>query len=129
MARPLSEKTSEKVEFKWTPSMQKSFDTLKQALTTAPVLAYSDFGKPFLVATDASSAAVGAVLSQLDENGREQPIHYASRSSNEAEKNYSTHQREGLAIFFALKKFRHYLLCQKFKLYTDHEALKYVIKK
>ena len=46
---------------------------------------------------------------------------------NDAEKNYSTYEREGLAIVFALKKFRHYLLCQKFKLFTDHEALKYVI--
>ena len=46
---------------------------------------------------------------------------------NEAEKNYSTYEIEGLAIVFALKKFRHYLLCQNFKLFTDHEALKYVI--
>ena len=107
--------------------MQKSFETLKQALTTAPVLAYPDFSKPFLVATDASSPAVGAVLSQLDENRREHPIYYASRSLNEAEKNYSTYEREGLAIVFALKKFRHYLLCEKFKLFMDHDALKYVI--
>ena len=87
--------TSEKVEFEWTSPMQKSFVTLKQALTTA----YPNFGKPFLVATDASSAAVGADLSQLDENGREKPIYYASRSLNEAEKNYSTYERDGLAIF------------------------------
>ena len=66
-------------------------------------------------------------MSQLDESGREHPIYYASRSLNEAEKNYSTFEREGLAIVFSLKKFRHYLLCQKFKLFTDHEALKYVI--
>ena len=66
----MSEKTSEKFEFEWATSIQKSFDMLKQALTTVPVLAYPDFSKPFLVATDASSAAVGAVLSQLDENGR-----------------------------------------------------------
>ena len=51
--------------------MQKSFETLKQALTTAPVLAYSDFSSLFLVATDASSATVGAVLPQLDQYGRE----------------------------------------------------------
>ena len=105
IARPLSEKTSEKVEFECTPSMQNSFDTLKQALTTAPVLAYPDFSRPFLVATDASSAAVGAVLSQLDRNGREHAIYYASRSLNKAEKNYLTYEREGLAIVFALKKF------------------------
>ncbi len=67
------------------------------------------------------------MLSQKDENGREHPIHYAIRALNDAEKNYSTYRREGLAIVFGLKKFRHYLLCQKFKLFTDHEALKYLI--
>ena len=73
--------------------MQNSFNTLKQALTTAPVLAYPNFSKPFLVATDASCAAVGAFLSQLDEDGRKHPIYYARRSLNEAEKNYSTYAR------------------------------------
>ena len=76
IARPLSEKTLEKVKFELTLPMQKLLDTLKQALTTAPVLVYLDFKKPFLVSTDSSSAAVGAVLSQLGENGRENPIHY-----------------------------------------------------
>ena len=110
----------EKFEFEWTPSVQKSFETLKQALTTAPVSAYPDFSWPFLVAIDASSAAIGAVLSLLDENGREHAMYYASRSLNEAEKNYSTYEREGLAIFFTLK-FQYYLLCQNFKLFMDHE--------
>ena len=64
--------------------MQKSFETPKQALPTAPVLSCPDFSRPFLVATDASSTAVRAVLSKLDENGREDPIYYASRSLNEA---------------------------------------------
>ena len=79
--------------------MQKFYDTLKKALITAPVLGYPDFSKPFLVAADASSAAVGAALSQLNENGREYPVYYASRSLNEAEKNYSTYERERVAIF------------------------------
>ena len=66
-------------------------------------------------------------MSQLDEYGREPPISYASINLNEAENNYSTYEREGIAIVFALKNFRHYLLCQKFKFFIDHEALKYVI--
>ena len=67
IAGPVTEKTSEKVDFNCTPPIQKSFNTLKQALSTAPVLlAYPYFSKPFLVATDASRAAVGAVLSQLE---------------------------------------------------------------
>ncbi len=107
--------------------MQNAFEALKEALTTAPVLAYTDPEKAFIFATDASSKSIGAVLSQLDGDGREHPIHYASRGLTSPEKNLSTYEREALAIIFALKKFRHYLLCQKFKLFTDHEALKYVI--
>ena len=66
-------------------------------------------------------------MSQLDENGKELPIFYASKSLNEAEKNYSTYEKEEIAIVFALKNVRHYLLCHNFKLLTNHEALKYVI--
>ena len=87
------------------------------------MLAYPEFSKPFLVATDASGLAAEADLSQLNENGKEHLIHYASRSLIESENNYSTYEREELAIIFALKEFRHYLLFQKFKLFTDHEAL------
>ena len=83
---------------------------LKQAVTTSPVLAYPDFSKLFLITTDASSTAVGGVLSQLDENGRERPVYYASRSLNQAGKNYSTYEREELAIVFELKRLRYYLL-------------------
>ena len=92
--------------------MQQSFDKLKAALTSTPVLAYPDFAEPFIVAIDASSRAIGAVLSQKYDNEREHPIHYASRGLNNAERNYSTYERERWAIVFALKKFRHYLLCQ-----------------
>ena len=100
---------------------------MKQPLTTAPLLVHSDFSKPFLVATDGSSVAIGAVLSQLDKSVREHPVYYASRSLKKAERNYSTYEREGLAVVFALKKFRHYRLCKKFKLFTDYEPLNYVV--
>ncbi len=92
IASLLSEKVSEKVDFEWTSEIQRAFETLTQALITAPVLAYPDFTNRFIVATDASKRAIGAVLSQKDENGREHPIHYASRGLNEAEKNYSTYE-------------------------------------
>lgn len=127
IAGPLTEKTSESVKFEWTGEMQEAFEELKNSLSSPPVLVYPSYDKPFIVSTDASNKAVGAVLSQLDDNGREHPIHYANRNLNEAEKNYSAFEREALGIVFALKKFRHYLLSQKFKLYTDHQALKYVI--
>ena len=70
ISKPLNANTSEKVTFVWTEEMQKSFDALKLKLITAPVLAYPDYQKEFLVCTDASNKAIGAVLSQLDDYGR-----------------------------------------------------------
>ena len=81
-----------------------------------------------MVCTDASSQAVEATLSQSDENGRDHQIHYASRALSSSESSYSGFEREELAVIFALKKFRHYLTSNKFKLYTDYQALKYVFK-
>ncbi len=91
--------------------MQKAFDTFKRVLTKAPVLTYPDFTETFFVATDTSKRAVGSVLSPNGQNRQERPIHYAGRGLNDHQKNYSTNEREGLVIVFALKKFRHYLLC------------------
>ena len=127
ISRPLSEKTSKKVEFLRTSRMQKSFYTLKQAFTIASVLGYPDFSKPFIVATGAPRAAVGAVLLLLDENGREHPIYYANWSLSVVWKNYSTCERKVLLIVFVLKKFWNNLLIQESKLFTDHEPLEYVI--
>ncbi len=100
--------------------MQEASDTLKQAPITASVLAYSDFAKPFIVANGASKRAIHAVFSQKDENRQECPVHYAIRGLNDADKNYSTYEREvlrmvlALVLVFALKNFRHYLLWQNF---------------
>ncbi len=106
--------------------MQTAFGELKVKLTSAPVLAYPDYEKPFVVCTDASSGAVGTVLSQADGSGRGHSIHYASRALAAAESNYSAIEREALSVTFALKRFRNYLTSNRFKLYTDHQALKYV---
>ena len=76
---------------------------------------------------EASSPAVSAILSQLDENRKEHLIHHATRSSNKGEKNYSTNERDVLDVFFALKLLRHYLLCQNFNQFKDYEAMKYVV--
>ncbi len=75
IAKPLNEKTSEEVKFVWSGEMQTAFEELKVKLTSAPVLAYPDYEKKFVVCTDASSRAVGAVISQADEDGRDHPIH------------------------------------------------------
>ena len=126
ISRLLNEKTSDKVKFIWSEDMQTAFEELKVMLTSAPILAYPDYEKPFVVCTDESSEAVGAVLSQADENGRNHPIHYASWALSSAKTNYSAFEREALGVVFALKKFSHYLTSNRFKLYTDHQALKYV---
>lgn len=96
--------------------MQEAFDKLNESITSLPVLVYANYDKEFIVSIDASIRSVGAVLSQFDEDGREYPIHYANRTLNDAEKNYSTYERESLEMVFALKKFRHYLFCQKLML-------------
>ena len=89
------------------------------------ILAYPEYQKAFLVCSDTSNKAIIAVLSQLDDNVREYPIHYASRVLSDTEFKYSAFGREALGVIFALKKFWNCLISYKFKLYTDHQALKY----
>ena len=94
---------------------------MKIRLTSAPVLAVPDGKSKFEVYTDACIVGLGAVLMQ---NGR--VIAYASRQLKPHEKNNATHDLELLAIVFALKIWRHYLLGEKFELFTDHKPLKYL---
>jgi hypothetical protein len=91
-------------------------------LSEEPILKYPDFDKEFILATDASNVAIGAVLGQLDELGKEHPVAYASRVLNKAERNYSTTEREALAIFWAVKHFHAYLHNVHFRIVTDHQA-------
>ena len=99
---PLHALTSPKVPFNWTEEAQEAFEKLKEALTTAPVLAFPDFELPFIVETDASAVAVGAVLAQK-QKGRVHPIQFASRSLGKAERNYSACEREAIGAIFALR--------------------------
>lgn len=89
-----------------------------------PILIFLDFSKEFILTTDASDYAIGAVLSQ-GPVGKDRPIAYASRTLNSTEENYSTLEKEFLAIVWAVKHFRPYLYGRKFKLYTDHQPLTY----
>ena len=116
--------------FEWTPSHQESFDRLKLVLTSAPVLAYPNYDKPFLLETDASLKGLGAVLLQEDDNGNMHVISYASHMLKPYEKsmhNYSSAKLELLALKWSVcEKFRDYLIGSKFTVLTDNNPLTYV---
>ena len=123
IAAPINSLLRTENYFKWTNVQQDAFEQLKQAITTPPVLIYPDFSKPFLLTTDASNEALGAVLSQ-GKVGSDKPIAYASRALSKTEKRYSTIEREALAVVWAVNNFRSYLLGRVFTVYTDHQPLK-----
>ena len=122
ISKPLTQLLKKDISFLWGPEQQKAFETLRDKLCSEPLLQYPDFNKPFVVTTDASDFALGAVLSQ-GQIGRDLPIAYASRTLDKAETNYSTTEKELLAIVFAVKHFRPYLYGHKFTLVTDHRPL------
>eukprot|EP00731_Ephydatia_muelleri_P006855 Em0003g1103a len=101
---------------------QNAFEELKSRLVSPPILAYPDFKQPFLLHTDASDAAIGAVLSQV-QGGTERVIAYWSRKLQKAERNYSTTEREALAVVASLKEFYPYVYGFPCKLITDHNPL------
>jgi hypothetical protein len=115
--------------FSWIEECHQSFDTLKQKMVTVNILVFPDWSKEFRVHVDASSISLGAVLAQPSEGDIIHPLAFASRKISTAEVNYTTTEREGLAMVYALQKFLHYLLGGHFKMFTDHSALKYLVNK
>jgi len=101
---------------------QECFEKCKNLLCHNPILQYPDFEKPFTVTTDASNVALGAILSQ-GPIGQDLPICYASRTLSKTEQNYSTIEKELLAIVWATKYFRPYLFGKTFTIITDHKPL------
>ena len=122
---PLVKLLRKEQEWSWGVEQQEAFDQFKKALTSAPVLARPDFGRVFSVQCDASNFAIGAVLTQEGDDG-EHPVVYISRVLNSAEKNYTTTEKECLAVVWAIKKLRPYLEGYSFKVITDHSALKWL---
>lgn len=129
---PITKLQQKHHKFEWTRACEVAFGLLKEKLSTYPVLRPPRWGMAFHVYCDASALAVGSVLCQPVEGqspSRDFPIAYASRQLNHAEKNYSTTERECLAMVFSVKKFRHYLLSHQVVFYVDHMAIKYLVNK
>ncbi|GJX60247.1 reverse transcriptase domain-containing protein [Tanacetum coccineum] len=104
------------------------FNTLKRKLTQAPIMIKPDWSLPFEIMYDASDYAVGAILGQrIDKHFK--PIHYTSKTMNEAQENYMTTEKELLAIVFAFEKFRQYLVLSKTIVFMDHSAMWYLFTK
>jgi transposase InsO family protein len=126
IARPLHELTRKGERFQWNEMRELSFIRLKECLTSSPVLAAPHSEGQFVLDTDASDFALGAILQQ-NQDGVVRVIAYGSRSLNNAERSYCTTRKELLAIVFGLKKYRQFLLARKFIIRTDHAALRYLL--
>ncbi|XP_028199528.1 uncharacterized protein LOC114384045, partial [Glycine soja] len=128
VALPLSNLLQKEVEFDFDDWCKEAFDCLKPAVTATPIIQAPDWTTPFELMCDASNYALGVVLAQkIDKLPR--VIYYASRTLDVAQENYTTTEKKLLAIVFALEKFRSYLLSTRVIVYTDHAALKYLLKK
>ncbi|KAG2801170.1 hypothetical protein PC112_g20156 [Phytophthora cactorum] len=125
MARPLSNLLKKDAPWCWEVEHDEAFQAVKESLLRAPILALPGPDRPFSVVCDASDFAIGCALLQADAEGRERVIAFESRQLKAAEKNYPVHDKELLAMKYALVKFRVYLLGSKpFVIYTDHASLR-----
>ena len=121
LSEPLHLLTQKDVLFEWTTSCQDAFDTLRKAVNEAPVLVYPNFTKRSRLKTDACIKGPGAVLLQLQDDGKAHPVVYASRVS---EKCYAVTKLETLSVVWALNHFHAYLYGNKVIVYTDRSAVK-----
>ncbi|XP_071929727.1 uncharacterized protein [Coffea arabica] len=125
---PLFQLLQKDVAFEFDDKCERAFDKLKELLTSPPIIQPPDWRLPFEIMCDASDHAVGAVLGQRVGKAAH-VIYYASRALNGAQLNYSTTEKELLAVIFALEKFRSYLLGAKVIVFSDHAALRYLMTK
>nr|GEW70463.1 reverse transcriptase domain-containing protein [Tanacetum cinerariifolium] len=128
IARPMTRLLEKDTPFIFSQECVEAFQTLKRKLTEAPILIARDWDMPFELMCDASDFAIGTVLGQRQDK-HFRTIHYASKTMTEAESNYTTTEKEMLAVVYAFEKFRSYLIMNKSIVYTDHSALKYLFAK
>ena len=131
LTAPLNELIKKSIKWVWTPQHEQCFEKLKTNLSSAPLLTHWYEGKPVVISTDASQYAIGAVLKQIhivDGVEVEKPVAYYARCLKEAERRYGITAREALAIVDAVKHWQNYLDGRQFKVVTDHQPLKSLLR-
>jgi hypothetical protein len=128
ISKPLCGLLAKDVPWHFDEACLMAFEEIKKLLVEAPIMCTPDWALPFELMCDASDYAMGAVLGQRKDKSLN-AIYYASRTLNDAQVNYTTTEKELLAIIFALEKFRSYLIGSKIIVHTDHSALKYLLTK
>ena len=126
IAQPLHNLTHKDVKFIWSDECESAFKSLKEMLSTSDIVSYPNDEDEYILDTDASNYALGAVLSQM-QNGKERVIAYGSRTLNKNEKNYCVTDKELLAVKEFVEHFRQYLLGRTFTIRTDHQALVWLL--
>jgi hypothetical protein len=128
ITKPLTHLIRKDMAFDFDEKFLAAFRTLKIALVSAPIIQPPDWSQPFEIMSDASDYAVGAVLGQRKE-ARVHAVYYASKTLNEAQLNYTTTEKELLAVVFTFENFRSYIVNSKVIVYTNHAAIKYLLAK
>jgi hypothetical protein len=129
-AKPLTDLTAKRVPSKipWGNAEQKAFDQLKLLLcrATEQPLNIIDMSKPFNLYVDASDYAIAGILTQIDDNGFDRPIAFASRKLNETQKAWATIEKESYAALWSLQKYRNWIFGADITVHSDHNPLTYV---
>lgn len=126
LARPLTMLLKKNAVFRFGDTQKQSFEALKEKLMSAPLLIQADCSKPFIVRTEASNYALGGVLLQGEEK-EENPIEFASRLLTPAKQNYSSVEREALAVLWCIEKFRSYLEGAEITVASDCRPLQWLL--
>lgn len=126
LAQPLNHLTRKSVVFRWGEEARNAFTAIRNALNSPTILAYPDFSKEFTLTVDACMRGCGSVLSQIQSDGTEKPISFASRAFNKSERNKPIIELELLAIYYAIIHYKPYLYGTNFLVRTDHKPLIYL---
>jgi hypothetical protein len=115
------------VAWTWSEEAKETFNTLKEKLSKFPILKRADFSKVFILHTNWIALGISVIFGQLNEEGKEYVIAYASQKNNKAKNNYSSYEGECLVVVWDVIYFRPYLYGTKFTLFTDHQPIKWLM--